>query len=40
LKHRKNIENKSIPVMFVEEQIEKYELPTIDEGFDYLNKKV
>jgi len=40
LEHRKGIENKSIPVMLVEEQIEKYELPTIDEGFDYLIKKV
>ncbi len=40
LEHRKNIENKSIPKMLVEEQIEKYELPTIDEGFDYLIKKV
>jgi len=40
LKHRKDIENKSIPKMLVEEQIEKYELPTIDEGFDYLIKKV
>jgi len=40
LEHRKYIENKSIPAMLVEEQIEKYELPTIDEGFDYLNKKV
>jgi len=40
LEHRKDIENKSIPVMLVEEQIEKYELPTIEEGFDYLIKKV
>ncbi len=40
LEHRKIIENKSIPKMLVEEQIEKYELPTIDEGFDYLIKKV
>ena len=40
LEHREDIENKSIPVMLVEEQIEKYELPTIDEGFDYLIKKL
>jgi len=40
LEHRKDIENKSIPVMLIEEQIEKYELPTIDEGFDHLIKKV
>ncbi len=39
LEHRKIIENKSIPAMLVEEQIEKYELPTIEEGFDYLVKK-
>ncbi len=39
LEHRKNIENKSIPAMLVKEQIEKYQLPTIDEGFDYLIKK-
>jgi hypothetical protein len=39
LEHRKNIENKSISVMLVEEQIKKYELPTIEEGFDYLIKK-
>ena len=40
LEHRKVIENKSIPAMLVEEQIEKYELPTIEEGFDYLVKKL
>ncbi len=40
LEHRKDIENKSIPVMLVEEQIEKYQLPIIEEGFDYLIKKV
>jgi len=40
LEYRKVIENKSIPVMLIEEQIEKYELPTIEEGFDYLIKKV
>jgi len=40
LEHREDIENKSIPVMLVEEQIEKYELPTIEEGFDYLIKKL
>ena len=40
LKHRKVIENKSIPSMIILEQIEKYELPTIDEGFDYLIKKL
>jgi len=40
LEHRKIIENKSIPVMLVKEQIEKYELPTIEEGFDYLIKKL
>ena len=40
LEHRKNIENKSISVMLIEEQIKKYELPTIEEGFDYLIKKV
>jgi hypothetical protein len=34
------IESKSIPTMLVEEQIEKYELPTIEEGFDYLIKKL
>jgi hypothetical protein len=34
------IESKSIPAMLVEEQIEKYELPTIEEGFDYLIKKL
>jgi len=39
LEHRKIIESKSIPEMLVEEQIEKYELPTIEEGFDYLIKK-
>jgi len=39
LENRKIIENKSIPAMLVEEQIEKYELPTIEEGFDYLIKK-
>ncbi len=39
LEHRKILENKSIPAMLVEEQIEKYELPTIEEGFDYLVKK-
>jgi len=40
LEHMKDIENKSISVMLVEEQIKKYELPTIEEGFDYLIKKV
>jgi hypothetical protein len=40
LEHREVIENKSIPAMLVEEQIEKYELATIDDGFDYLIKKV
>jgi len=40
LEHRKDIENKSIPKMLVEEQIEKYQLPTTEEGFDYLIKKV
>ncbi len=40
LEHREVIENKSIPAMLVEEQIEKYELPTIEEGFDYLIKKL
>jgi len=40
LEHREIIESKSIPVMLVEEQIEKYELPTIEEGFDYLIKKL
>lgn len=39
LKHRKVLENKSIPSMLILEQIEKYELPTIEEGFDYLIKK-
>ncbi len=39
LERRKIIDNKSIPVMLVEEQIEKYELPTIEEGFDYIIKK-
>jgi tRNA uridine 5-carbamoylmethylation protein Kti12 len=40
LKHRKVIENKSIPSMLIQEQIEKYELPTIEEGFDHLIKKL
>ena len=40
LKHRKVIENKSIPSMLIREQIEKYELPTIEEGFDHLIKKL
>ena len=40
LEHRKVIESKSIPAMFIREQIEKYELPTIEEGFDYLIKKL
>ncbi len=40
LKHRKVIENKSIPAMLVEEQIKKYELHTIGEGFDCLVKKL
>jgi len=40
LEHRMIIESKSIPTMLVEEQIEKYELPTIEEGFDYLIKKL
>ncbi len=40
MEHREVIESKSIPAMLVEEQIEKYELPTIEEGFDYLIKKV
>ena len=39
LEHRRVIESKSIPTMLIEEQIEKYELPTIEEGFDYLIKK-
>ena len=39
LEHRKNIENKSISLMLIKEQIEKYELPTTEEGFDYLIKK-
>jgi len=39
LERRKIIDSKSIPVMLVEEQIEKYELPTIEEGFDYIIKK-
>ena len=39
LEHRKVLENKSIPSMLILEQIEKYELPTIEEGFDYLIKK-
>jgi hypothetical protein len=26
--------------MLIEEQIKKYELPTIEEGFDYLIKKL
>ena len=40
LEHRKVMESKSIPVMLFEEQIEKYELPTIEEGFDNLIKKL
>ena len=40
LERRKNVENKSIPAMLVEEQIEKYQLPTIEEGFDFLIKKI
>jgi len=40
LEHRKVIENKSIPSMLIREQIEKYELPTIEEGFDHLIKKL
>ena len=40
LEHRKIIDNKSISAMLVKEQIEKYELPTIEEGFDYLIKKL
>ena len=40
LEHRMVIESKSIPAMLVKEQIEKYELPTIEEGFDYLIKKL
>ena len=40
LEHRKVIENKSIPSMLIREQIEKYELPTIEEGFDHLIKKI
>ncbi len=40
LEHREVIESKSIPVMLVEEQIKKYELPTIEEGFDCLVKKL
>jgi hypothetical protein len=40
LEHRKVIESKSIPAMLVEEQIKKYELPTIEEGFDHLIKKL
>jgi len=39
LERRKIIDSKSIPVMLVEEQIEKYELPTIEEGLDYIIKK-
>jgi len=34
LEHRKVIEYKSIPAILVEEQIKKYELPTIEERFD------
>ncbi len=40
LEHRKVMESKSIPEILVEEQIEKYELPTIEEGFDHLVKKL
>ena len=40
LKHRKVIENKSIPSMLIRDQIEKYELPTIEEGFDHLIKRL
>ena len=40
LEHRKVMENKSIPAILVEEQIEKFELPTIEEGFDHLVKKL
>jgi len=40
LEHRTVIESKSIPASLLEEQIEKYELPTIEEGFDYLIKKL
>jgi len=40
VEHRKIIESKSIPEILVEEQIEKYELPTIEEGFDHLVKKL
>ena len=40
LEHREIVECKSIPAMLVEEQIEKYERPTIEEGFDYLIKKL
>jgi len=40
LKHRKDIESKSIPSMLIREQIEKYEVPTIEEGFDHLIKKL
>ncbi len=40
LEHRKIIESKSVPAMLVEEQIKKYELPTIEEGFDCLVKKL
>ena len=40
LENREILESKSIPAMFIEEQMEKYELPTIEEGFDYLIKKV
>ena len=40
LERRKVIESKSIPEILVEEQNEKYELPTIKEGFDHLLKKL
>jgi len=40
LEHRKVLENKSIPSTLIQEQIEKYELPTIEEGFDHLIKKL
>jgi predicted kinase len=39
LEHREIVECKSIPAILVEEQMENYERPTIEEGFDYLIKK-
>ena len=40
LKQRESVECKSIPAIIVEEQMENYERPTIEEGFDYLIKKL